>query len=171
MFPPSHFPPFEAIPLDTSDVPRLQTLFAACADYFHMVSGEAMGPEETEKELNELPPGKTLDDKFFLGLQLPDGTLGGILDVVRDYPESGIWYLGLLLLHPTERGHGRGASLHAQLRKHIQQQGGKAIRLGVLDQNDKALRFWERLGYIEIARKPYPVGKLQHTVRVMQLQL
>ncbi|MNY20851.1 putative acetyltransferase [compost metagenome] len=168
MFPPSQLASFRTIRLSLADAPRLQPLLEACEDYFLMITGEGAGPQEAESELASLPPGKTLDEKFFIGLQKPEGNLVGVLDVVKDYPEPGIWYLGLLLLHPRERAKGLGASLHAQLCENLREHGGRAIRLGVLEQNEKALRFWERMGYRELERKPFKAGSLPHTVRVLQ---
>ena len=168
MFPPNPLASFRTIRLSLADALRLQPLLEACEDYFLLITGEAAGPQEAESELASLPPGKTLDEKFFIGLQKSDGSLVGALDLVKDYPEPGIWYLGLLLLHPAERAKGLGASLHAQLCESLREHGGRAIRLGVLEQNEKALRFWDRMGYREVERKPYKAGELTHTVRVLQ---
>ena len=168
---PPSIPPFTVLRLEASDAPRLQSLFAACPDYFHLVYGEPAGLATAEEELGGLPPGKSLEDKFFLGLLQPDDALVGVIDLVRDYPTPGTWYLGLLLLHPALRGLGHGQAIHAGIRKWVHAQGGRAIRLGVLEHNVKALAFWERLGYREVARKPFDAGKLTHTVRVMQVDL
>ena len=171
MFPTTCFPSFEAVRLTSADAPRLQRFLMECEDYFLMISGEAAGPQEAEEELLRLPPGKSLDDKVFMGLQEADGRLAGVFDVVKDYPEPGIWYLGLLLLHPAKRSQGHGEAIHAQLCACIRSQGGSAIRLGVVERNESALRFWTQRGYRELERKPFQAGRLTHTVRVMQMEL
>jgi ribosomal protein S18 acetylase RimI-like enzyme len=149
----------------------MRALFASCEDYFLMVSGKPADPKDAENDVLSLPPGKTPDDKLFLGLQQQDGSLAGVVDLVKDYPTPGTWYLGLLLLHPALRGQGHGEALHTQLLAWLKDQGGHAVRLGVLEQNAGGNRFWERLGYIEISRKPFQVGGLTHTVRVMERTL
>ena len=171
MFPEPPSVPFDLRRLGSADAPWLQDFLETCDDYFRMISGQSAAPHEAETELASLPPGKTLDDKFFVGLQGPDGTLAGVFDLVKDYPEPGIWYLGLLLLHPAVRSKGHGEAIHAQISALVRSQGGSAIRLGVVEKNEKALKFWTRLGYHELSRKPVQVGGHMHEVRVLQKAL
>ena len=171
MFPEATTLPFDLRRLGSADAPCLQRFLETCDDYFRLISGKSVGPHEADTELASLPPGKTLDDKFFVGLQEPDGTLAGVFDLIKDYPEPGIWYLGLLLLHPANRSKGHGEAIHVQVSAWVRSQGGSAIRLGVVEKNTKALKFWTRLGYQELARKPVQMGGHMHEVRVLQKAL
>ena len=59
--------------------------------------------------LNACPPSKDIHkDKFVLGLY--DGhTLIGLVDILRDYPQNGVWTIGYLLIHPKYRCQGLGS--------------------------------------------------------------
>ena len=157
-----------AIPLVPADGPALQRLCEQCQDYSELVEGQAVGSDAASTILTELPPGKTGVDKFVFALQAADGAWVGVIDLVRDFPEAGEWFLGLLLLHPSHRGHGHGAAVYQALADWAQGHGAAALRLGVVSQNTAALRFWQRQGFVEIYRREVTHGRRTNTVRVMR---
>ena len=128
--------------LTANDAELVQELCDRCDDYYQLVFGAPADPGEGAKLLAELPPGKTLADKFFFAL---DG--GGVLDIVRDYREPGEWYLGLLLFPPEARARGAGSRALAALVEWLKPQGARRLRLAVAEQNEAARRFWERHGF------------------------
>lgn len=140
--------------LDEKDTAILQELCDACADYHVIVEGEPAGPEKARELLAELPPGKTLEDKFFFGLFTPRPRLCGALDLLRNYREPGEWYLGLLLLEPGVRGRGLGERVLRAAEDWARAQGAKRIKLACAEQNESGRRFWERQGYGDPRRFP-----------------
>ena len=66
---------------------------------------------------------------------------------VADFPEKGEWIIGLLLIHPNARGMGLGRAMHNEIKKFVKNQGGKKLRIGVMEQNVDALVFWSKIGY------------------------
>lgn len=140
--------------LEEKDTAALQALCDACADFHVLIYGQPAGPEEARNLLTELPPGRTLEDKFFLGLFTPRPRLCGVLDLVRDYREPGEWYLGLLLLEPGARGQGLGEGVVRAAEGWTKAQGARRIRLNCAEQNTSGRRFWERRGYREDRRFP-----------------
>jgi ribosomal protein S18 acetylase RimI-like enzyme len=133
--------------LEEKDAAALQALCEACADYHVLVEGRPARPDEARHLMAELPPGKTLTDKFFFGLFTPRPRLCGALDLLRDYREPGEWYLGLLLLEPGARGHGLGERVLRAAEDWVRSQGARRMRLAVAEQNEGGQRFWERQGY------------------------
>jgi ribosomal protein S18 acetylase RimI-like enzyme len=133
--------------LDETRRPELQAFYEHCADYFELVTGQPPGPNEAEELLSALPRGKTHDDKFVVGLFDAPGHLVGVLDVIRDYPKPADWYLGLLMFAPEWRSRRLGERVYHRLEGWIRELGGKAIHLIVQEQNPKAIKFWERMGF------------------------
>jgi ribosomal protein S18 acetylase RimI-like enzyme len=82
-------------------------------------------------------------------------SLGHALELIRDYPGPGDWFVGLLMLDPDVRSSGLGSRLHAALERALADVGGRAIYLAVLEQNAGAERFWRRQGFEERARQHY----------------
>jgi RimJ/RimL family protein N-acetyltransferase len=92
----------------------------------------------------------------------------GCADVIRGYPTPDKAVIGLLLLAEPWQGHGFGRAFAALVEQAIA--GWDAItrlRIGVALANSRALRFWQRLGYVETGEvKPadpggFPVAVLE----------
>ncbi len=134
--------------LDESRRDELQAFYARCADYVELITGRPPGANEAEELLGDVPRGKTLDDKFVIGLFDAPGHMIGVLDVIRDYPKAGEWFLGLLMFEPTWRGRRLGERVYHRLEEWVRACGGTAIHLIVQQQNPGALRFWQRMGFV-----------------------
>lgn len=141
-------------PLAPEDEPLVQVFLERCTDYVELVSGLAPSSATTHDLYIVLPEGKGYEDKFLIGLFTADNELIGVLDAIRDYPQAKEWYLGLLLLEPEQRGHSLGEQVYHAFERWIAQQGAEAVRLTVAEQNERAYRFWQRLGFHEIERQP-----------------
>jgi ribosomal protein S18 acetylase RimI-like enzyme len=133
--------------LDPSRAPELQAFYEECRDYVELITGAPPAPNEAADLLAALPRGKTHDDKFVVGLFDAPGHLVGVLDVIRDYPEEAEWYLGLLLFGPTSRGRRLGERVYRRLEDWVTAEGGRAIHLIVEEQNPRAIKFWQRMGF------------------------
>jgi GNAT superfamily N-acetyltransferase len=141
--------------LTADDGVDIQRLCERCADYFDLITGLPPGSAEAQSLFVALPEGSSYKDKALLGVfTTPDDTLIGVVDLVRDAPEPGEWWLGALLLDPTHRHHGLGARLVAALEGWMAAQGAWSVRISVLEQNTRGLTFWRRLGYAEMTREP-----------------
>jgi ribosomal protein S18 acetylase RimI-like enzyme len=140
--------------LSEADLADLQHLLESSSDYNDLLTGLPVDSDAARELLTVGPPGKPREDKFVFGIYLGGNTLIGVLDAIRDYPSEGVWYVGLLLLEPRYRRQGQGESIYRAFERWASQSGAQEIRLGVLEANAKALRFWQRLGFTEIERRP-----------------
>ena len=88
--------------------------------------------------------------------------------MLSDLFAHGVWHLGFFMA--ADRLHGTGVphALYAHLEAWMRGQGARWLRLGVVRGNGRAERFWQKMGYVDVAeRHDYPQGALRHTVRVM----
>jgi GNAT superfamily N-acetyltransferase len=143
--------------LETEDGSDLQALCERCHDYFELVTGRPVGDAAAQSLFSGLPPGKTYNDKFLLGL-FCDSALVGVIDLIRAWRTETSWTLGLLMLDPDIRGRGVGKAVVRTLEAWIRSQGANVMRIGVVERNTRAISFWKRLGYIEIARSASEYG-------------
>jgi GNAT superfamily N-acetyltransferase len=154
--------------LDTSDLPSIQLLLDRCADFHLLVTGEPPKPGDASNLLEDHPPDIAPDDKIVFGIFSPRNELLGVLDLARNYPLAGIWWIGLLLLDPICRGQGLGKQVYTAFEAWARKHGANEIRLGVVERNEKALRFWESLGFQRIVRRPpVKMGQLEQAVFVL----
>lgn len=164
-------PGFRIKHLLIDDLDNILALLKQCPDYFVMESGHPASDSDARAILMDLPCGKTLDDKTVLGLET-NGRLTAVLEVLKDYPEPGTAWIGLLLIHPNFRGRGLGREIVSSLSAALQPAGVREIRLGVLDENISGLDFWQKLGFRQIAVKPNrQFGSKTHKVIVLALTL
>lgn len=149
----------------------MRALAERCGEYLELHYGAPADPQHLMRELlSELPPGKSLEDKFALGL-FEEERLIGVLDVVRDYPEPHEWYLGLLVLVPEQRGQGRGRAILQTLMHWLRDQGAHGIRLAVSEHNPAGQRFWARAGFLPLRQVMAEFGRRRSLFHVLRLPL
>ena len=132
--------------LDQNDQPRLAAFCRSCSDFFELVEGRAGTGKTADKLLNGAPPNVAREKKFVFGFER-DVSLVGVVDLIDGFPESGGWYVGILLLAPGERSQGMGHALWVSLERWLFGRKADVVRLIVQEQNPRALRFWRSLGF------------------------
>lgn len=159
--------------LTEDDGAAIQQLCERCDDYFDLITGLPPGSAEAQSLFVALPEGSDYADKALLGVfTAPGEQLIGVVDIVRDAPEPGEWWLGALLLDPAHRNRGLGARLAQALEGWMEALGAMSARVSVLEQNTRALAFWQRLGYVEIAREsPHLLGVKESAAIILRRRL
>lgn len=155
--------------LTPADAAAVQDLFERCTDFHELSEGTPTRPTAGAEELVARPRGKELGDKFSFGVYSPAGRLVGFLDLMRDYPGEGEWWIGLLVLDPAVRGGGLGGRIYRAAAGWVRARGGAAIYAGVLEQNPGAERFWRREGFVELRREAH-VSETGHESRLVVMR-
>jgi ribosomal protein S18 acetylase RimI-like enzyme len=158
--------------LEPEQVEPLQRLIERCADFTQLVEGEGVSPQAAQDIFRSVPEGRSIRDKFVYGVLDQKGTIEGVLEGIRHYPDDSTWWIGLLLLAPETRGHGLGQKVIQAFSEYVDANQGAAIMLGVVEQNRAAYRFWQQQGF-ELVRQTEPrtFGKKTQTVYVMRKEL
>jgi GNAT superfamily N-acetyltransferase len=156
--------------LGADDGPELDALLVRCADFIRLTEGREPAAGDGLLLLDERPEAAPDVEKLVLGLY--DGPcLIGVMDLLKDYPAAGVWQLGLMLIEPERRRSGIGASLLGALEDWIAGQGGRSLRLGVVEQNAAGHRFWAREGFRDIGTVEQDLGPFRRTVLRMERAL
>ena len=157
-------------PLGEDDCGDIDALLVRCADFIRLSEGQDPSPGDGRLLLEERPHEAPEVEKLVLGLY--DGPcLIGVVDLLRDYPAPGVWYLGLMLIEPPRRRAGIGTALFAALGEWVARQGGRALRLGVVEQNAAGHRFWTRQGFQDIGSVDQDLGHRRRVVHRMERTL
>ena len=159
----------EPVEIDAAATPRLQRFFDANPDYFLAVNGEIAGADEAREEVEgSLPAGWPFTRKWVLGLADRGGALVAMINVVSDLLAPGVWHIGLFMVDRPSRGRGLAQALLARLECWAIAGGAAWLRLGVVADNERAERFWEAAGFVEVRRREgLAMGRKVNTVRVM----
>ncbi|BEP28158.1 GNAT family N-acetyltransferase [Helicovermis profundi] len=126
---------------------EIQNLCNNCSDYYLLDKGSVADSDAAQKILEALPNGKTYDDQFNLGIFNKSNSLIGLINIIKDYPYSNVWMLGLLMIDPSERNNGLGKLIHKEIVNIVKEENANKIRIGVLKDNINALKFWNSIGY------------------------
>jgi len=165
-------PTYSVRSLSLEDSGAIQELYDKCLDYMLLVDGHPAGPDAGEIEFQDAPPGKSIDDKFMFGIINQQNDLVGLLDTLRDYPDEVTWWIGLLLLVPEVRSQGIGQKVVQGFTEYVRARRGQAIMLGVVEENERAYKFWDRLGFEWIrTTEPRPFGVKTHRVNILRRKL
>jgi len=106
------------------------------------------------------------------GIIDPLKELVGVLDVLHGYPDEVTWWIGLLLFAPDIRSQGIGKAVLEGFTEYVKPSGGQAIMLGVVEENERAYRFWSKMGFELIQEtEPRQFGNKTHTIRIMRRKL
>lgn len=131
-----------------------------------------MPSKEKVKEIfTALPPGKSYEDKFVLGIFKGSGKLIGVIDVVKNFTFDGEWIIGLLIIDPKERENGLGKSVHEALIAWAVKLGAKSFRVAAIEDNHRGIKFWSGLGYTKIKEVNMDFVAKIHTVNVMTVPI
>lgn len=152
-----------------ADEQQLQAFFAANPQYFLAVNGEPAGPNEAHEEIHgELPVGWSFTKKWLVGYSTSDGAMVAMANVISDLLAPSVWHIGLFVVATSRHGTGLAQALYRELEAWAASNGASWLRLGVVQGNGRAERFWESLVYIEVrTRLGVEMGKLTNTLRVM----
>lgn len=154
--------------LQSDDSGTLQALLEKSSDYSQLVTGSPPGPSAAYSLLTDCPEGKTQNDKFVIGIYTQMEDLIGVLDTIRDYPALHDWWLGLLLFDPSYRGQGLGQQVFRAFEQWLSKQSAQRIYLGVVEENRRAYKFWQTVGFEPVERQPARrFGNVEHVVIVM----
>jgi GNAT superfamily N-acetyltransferase len=167
--PTSPLPALRVIRLGDAEVPLLQRFFDANPAYFEAVHGEPALPNEAHDEVHDTVPADFgHSEKLAIGWQQPDGELAAMATVVTDLLAKHVWHIGLFIVASARHGNGDARRLHDGIEQWARDHGAQWLRLGVVQGNARAERFWAACGYTQVrVREGLVMGQRTNTVRVM----
>lgn len=95
------------VELHGGDEPPLQRFFEQAPAYFVAVNGEPATPTEAREALQgPLPAGWRCRRMYWLGYQDTHGQWVAVVNIAADLLATGVWHIGLLLVHTRLHGSG-----------------------------------------------------------------
>ena len=101
--------------------------------------------ESILSDMTALPPGKTPEDKLFLGL-FQGERLTAVMDLILGYPEADSAWMGWFILSPACQGRGVGSSILRDVEAALRAAGFRELRLAVDRGNPQSWAFWTKNG-------------------------
>jgi GNAT superfamily N-acetyltransferase len=165
----SPIPGLRTVELTAELAPRLQRFFEDNPEYFIAVNGEPAGPDAAHETIHrEPPPGWTFAKKWLIGYVDTGDSLVAIADVITDLLAPGVWHVGLFILATERHGSGEAQVIMEGLESWAIVNGAKWLRLGVVQGNARAERFWKSLGFQDARiREGVEMGRRKTSMRLM----
>jgi len=166
---PSRISSLRTIELTSHEQPMLQRFFDANPQYFFAVHGESAHPNEAHEEIHGEPPsGWDFTKKWLIGYVDAQNELVAMANIVSNLLAPHVWHIGLFIVATSRYGSGDAQAIYGGLEKWAIANGARWLRLGVVQSNARAERFWESLGYTQTrTRGGVAMGRLRNTIRVM----
>ena len=105
----------------------VEAIYELCAgnEQFYRYHPPFVTRESILGDLKDLPPGKTLEDKLFVGFYDND-ILIAVMDLILGFPNKETAFIGLFMMNMAYQG--RGISMNGSLEDSPQVQAGKFFR-------------------------------------------
>lgn len=152
--------------LSEKDVPEIYELCKGNAFYYEFFPPVAT-EESINKDLTALPPGKGLEDKFYLGFYQGD-LLIAVLDFIVGYPKEEVGWIGFFMTNVSVQGQGIGSKLIDGLCEFLKDSGLRRLSLAWVKGNPQSEHFWHKNGFLETGKEQESEG---HTVVIASKEL
>ncbi|MGC3982901.1 MAG: GNAT family N-acetyltransferase [Steroidobacteraceae bacterium] len=155
--------------LELADMPLLQRFFDGSPEYFRFAYDRDPRMVEALYELQDkLPAGMVSRRKWLLGLMDDNGQLQAMSTVWSGFMKDDVWMISLFVVATALHGSGVAGSFYASLENWMHVSGAQWVRLGVIKNNHRAERFWEKSGYTEVRQRvDTSLSSNNNVVRVM----
>ena len=140
----------------SADLDDLQSVFEAAPSFGLLHGGKPPSPTAAQDLFTSLPPDKQRSDQFVYGFYDQNNCIVACAEVINGYPDASIAFIGLLLFAEFAQGQSNGPWAVDQLAAISATWGCSLFRIAVLENNPRALAFWQREGFVELYRKPSP---------------
>jgi GNAT superfamily N-acetyltransferase len=167
--PPSLIVGISTVELTPERAPLLQTFFQANPAYYLATSGEPAAPGEALEEItSQVPAHMPFTKKWIFGYAGEDGALIAMANVITDLLARSVHHIGTFIVATERHGSGQAQILYRGLEQWAKGHGAAWLRLGVVQGNARAERFWTSQGYLPVRERPgIEMGSRVVTVRNM----
>ncbi len=122
---------------------QMDEIFELCAGnpLYYEYHPPFITKEAVIDDLNNLPPGKQLSDKYYLGFYLGNRLIA-VLDLIDGYPEDHIAFIGFFMTYSGIQGRGIGTEIITSVCSQLKKEGFCSVRLGWIKGNPQSEHFW-----------------------------
>ena len=108
--------------------------------------------ESIIEDMEALPPGKTYEDKFYIGFWQEEN-LTAVMDLILGYPSEDVAFIGFFMVDISVQGHGVGSGIISDILKDLKLRGYQEVQLGIDRGNPQSEAFWTKNGFVKTGRE------------------
>ena len=133
--------------LSEADIPKVLSLCEKNTLYYQYCP-PFVSEQSIRDDMNALPPGKTMTDKYYVGYYDEDRLIA-VMDLIIGFPDKTTAFIGFFMTEVDVQGKGLGSALITELSNAMSGIGIKEVRLGWVKGNPQAEHFWKKNGFAE----------------------
>ncbi len=154
------------------DSSSVDSLYKQCAEFISFSSGIEPCNGMGESLFLQVPFGLSKDIGQVIGIENAQRECIGVLHLLRGYPSSDVWWIGLMLLAPQTRHHGLGTRLISWLITEARAHHVSALKLGAHIAPPDVTRFWSHVGFVSTGLPvEFQSGSKSHMALIMECKL
>jgi len=142
-------PNYQIKPVTKENCVEALEVYTSNQAYFSLCSGREAGVESIYENLDTIPPDLEREKKVTIGIWEGEFCVGN-LDFLLAYPNPDCLYVGLLLIHQNYHGKQVGRQVYEALKSAAGKFGIHTLLLAVVAENKGALKFWKKMGFVEV---------------------
>lgn len=123
--------------------------------------------EGIKTDMEILPPGKTIDDKYYIGFW-NNTELITVMDLIDGYPNDKTAYIGFFMMNKKWQKQGIGSQIIKEALTQLKAWGFAAVKLGYVKGNRQSETFWLKNGFLQAGSE---IVQELYTVIPMKLKL
>lgn len=135
---------YHVIKLSEQDLPAVLALCQGNPQYYRYCP-PAVSTESLLADMQALPPGKTLKDKYYIGFFCGD-KLAAVMDLILEYPDKKTAFIGFFMMNADMQGKGCGSAIVEDVCRYLAKKFSY-IRLGYVKGNKQSEQFWIKNGF------------------------
>ena len=116
--------------------------------------------ESIQEDMCALPPGKSGEDKYYIGFFDGDA-LVAVMDLILAYPAEDTAFIGLFMINAEYQKRGIGSGIIREMCGRLKEQGCRKVRLGVDKGNVQSYSFWTKNNFRVVEEKDYMMMELK----------
>lgn len=159
--------PYDVRVISDDNYLSVSDIYHSNNDYFRATNGKPADDAEIQKDIRDVPPGFSWEDKCFISIW-EKGKVIAVLDFLPAYPTKEDVWIGFLLVSKDMQKQGVGRRVARAFFSVAKEYGFSSVQLGVMNVNKKAFGFWCKMGFRKCRETTLKTGK---TVSVMKRKL
>lgn len=144
----------------------ISTVYELCSHnpiYYHYCP-PFVTKELVLEDMIALPPGKTSEDKYYVGFY-EKNCLVAVMDLIAGYPKEACVWIGFFMMNKEFQGKGIGTAIITEACNYLSEVGFEKVQLGYIKGNSQSETFWLKNKFQKTGRETL---KPEYTIVVME---
>lgn len=132
---------------------QIEEIYQLCKGnpLYYQHTKETLTEDLIREDQTALPPGKTEEDKWYVGFY-EGRKLAAVMDLVFGYPQDDIAWIGFFMVDQEMQGKGVGTRMIDEMMAFLKTKGVRSVQLAYVQGNEQSRHFWQKQRFSETGK-------------------